>query len=70
MPDMTQVFSRALLSVGYDEDAQELYVELKGGRTYIYSDVPQDVFQELMDAGSKGSYFAREIKPNYDAMST
>ena len=66
MPDMTPVDSSNLLQVGYDAGSQDLYIEFVEGRTYVYSAVPETTYQELMDADSKGSYFNREIKPNYD----
>lgn len=66
MPDMTPVDSSNIARIGYDAEAQELYVEFSGGRTYIYSGVPELSAQELLDADSKGSYFNREIKPHYE----
>ncbi len=65
-PEMTPVDSSNLLQIGYEEPTHELYVEFQHGRTYIYSGVPESTFRELMDADSKGSYFNREIKPNYE----
>lgn len=55
MPDMIPVDSSNILQVGYDADAQELYVEWIEGRTYVYSSVPESTYQELMNAESKGS---------------
>lgn len=65
-PEMVPVDSSNLVAIGYDGDNQELYVEYLGGRTYVYSQVPDVTHRELMDADSKGSYMNREIKPNYD----
>lgn len=36
------------------------------GSTYVYSGVPESTAQEIMNADSKGSYFNREIKPNFE----
>jgi hypothetical protein len=63
---MTPVDSSSLLQVGYDSGSQELYIEFKEGRTYVYSPVPETTYRELLDADSKGSYFNREVKPKYD----
>lgn len=67
VPEMVPVDSSSIAAIGYDTGSQELYVEfLEGGRTYIYSGVPDVTHQEFMDADSKGGYFNREIKPHYD----
>ena len=66
MPEMTFVDSSNIEAIGYDDDAQELHVRFLGGETYVYSGVPSQVFDALMDAPSKGSYLNREVKGVYD----
>jgi KTSC domain len=66
VPPMTPVDSSNLAQIGYDQEAQELYVEFISGSTYVYSGVPESTAQEIMNADSKGSYFNREIKPNFE----
>ncbi len=66
MTDMQFVDSSNIEAIGYDPEALELHVRfLKSGETYVYSDVNQAVFDELMQAESKGSYLNRRIKGNY-----
>lgn len=65
MPDMQMVDSSAMEAVGYDPATRELHVQFVGGRLYAYLDVDESVFQELLMADSKGSYFNREIKPRH-----
>ena len=66
MTDMQFVDSSNIEAIGYDPEARELHVRfLKSGDTYVYSDVDQAVFDELMQAESKGSYLNRRIKGNY-----
>lgn len=65
MVDMIYVDSSNLQACGYDRDAMELHVLFLDSGEYIYSDVPEFVFDELMNAASKGSYLNRSIKPNY-----
>ncbi len=66
MTDMQFVDSSNIEAIGYDPEAQELHVRfLKSGDTYVYSDVNHSVFDELMQAESKGSYLNRRIKGNY-----
>jgi len=43
----------------------ELHIRFLKSGDYVYRNVPQDVFDGLMNADSKGSYFNRMIKPVY-----
>ncbi len=59
------VSSSNLRAVGYDAAAQTLEIEFQNGRVYQYSDVPEDVYRELMSAESHGQYFNDNIKDDY-----
>ena len=59
------VSSTNLASVGYDPSNQTLEVEFNSGGVYQYFDVPEHVHEELLAAGSVGSYFARSIKNSF-----
>jgi hypothetical protein len=65
MPEMIYVDSSNIEAIGYDDDAQELHVQFLGGGYYIYHDVPRNIFDELMNASSKGSFLNREVKSVY-----
>lgn len=66
MPEMHYVDSSNIEAVGYDPDSQQLYVQfLKSGATYVYYDIEEWIFQELMQADSKGTYLNNQIKPRY-----
>lgn len=67
MVEFTSVQSSNLSGVHYDPDTQVLTVEFKNGGQYSYADVPQDEYDSLMGAGSKGSYFNNYIKDSYTA---
>jgi len=58
------VSSSNLVSVGYDEDSSTLEVEFNSG-TYQYYDVPLYVYEELISAGSVGSYLHQNVKNTY-----
>jgi KTSC domain len=61
---MIPVESESIALVGYDEEAQELYVRFHNrGRTYAYEDVSPAQLQALLAAPSKGRYLNWEIKP-------
>lgn len=59
------VSSSNIASVGYDVRTQTLQVEFLSGSFYQYFDVPQNVFDGFITAGSKGRYFAVNIKGIY-----
>lgn len=61
-PEMLFVDSSNIEAVGYDPDARELHVRFTSGTVYVYFDVDEYLYQELLRADSKGSYFNREIK--------
>ena len=52
--------------IGYDEDNSQLHVLFKSGAEYAYSEVPPTVFQEFLDADSKGKFLNERIKGRYD----
>lgn len=62
----TPVKSSNVKSIGYDMAAQELEVEFNSG-VYVYSDVPPQVYSELMAAESAGKYVAANIKGLYES---
>jgi hypothetical protein len=57
------VGSEALTEIAYDDEQSTLMVTFKNGRTYAYSGVPTQVYNELMQAPSKGHFIAERIKP-------
>lgn len=64
--EMTAVESSLLNKVGYDPEAKVLVVQMNNSSDrYFYSDVPQSVFDGLMDAPSKGSFYVKKIKGQY-----
>ena len=56
--------SSTIVRVTYDSDQQILNVEFKNGN-YVYYDVPEQVFEGMRSAPSKGQYLAQEIKGRY-----
>ncbi|MCD4751965.1 MAG: KTSC domain-containing protein [Anaerolineaceae bacterium] len=56
------VVSSNIMSIGYDATRMILEIEFKGGSLYQYSNVPLDVYEGLMAAGSHGRFFATYIK--------
>lgn len=59
------VTSSNIASIGYDANSQTLEIEFLNGGVYQYFDVPQYVYEELMNASSHGQYLAQNIKGVY-----
>ena len=66
MVDMNYVDSSNIEAIGYDPNAQELFVQFLSGATYVYHGVPQEIYDNLMASPSQGSYLNREIKGVFD----
>ena len=63
--NMTAVDSSMILSVGYDAATKTMRVLFVSGKTYGYREVPAEVYQGLMDSGSKGSYMKSSMIDTY-----
>lgn len=59
------VFSSNVSEIGYDSDSKELLVMWKKGKRSIYSNVPEELAEQLANAPSVGSMLNEEIKPYY-----
>jgi lysyl-tRNA synthetase class 2 len=63
---MTHLQSAALKSVSYDEAHHALRATFReSGRTYVYEDVPQELYDALLFADSVGSFFNRHIRDRF-----
>jgi hypothetical protein len=63
---MTYVQSAALQSVAYHEAEQALYATFRtSGRTYVYEDVPQELYDALIFSDSIGAFFNRRIRDRF-----
>ncbi|MBS1765679.1 MAG: KTSC domain-containing protein [Bacteroidetes bacterium] len=59
------VSSSNIASIGYDENSSTLEIEFLNNSIYQYFDVPQHIYQALMQADSHGQYLAQNIKGVY-----
>lgn len=59
------VASSTIIAIGYDEQSQTLEIEFKTGSVYQYYNVTQALFEQLMQANSKGQFLAYQIKNSY-----
>ena len=60
------VSSSSLASVGYDPGSETLEVEFVAtGKVYEYYNVPQFMYDRLLEASSVGQFFNAEIRNAY-----
>ena len=63
---MPYVQSAALEQVSYDEASHSLRATMRDGhRTFVYEEVPQDVYDGLIFADSLGRYFNSHIRDHF-----
>jgi hypothetical protein len=61
-----KVTSSSIESIAYDGILKILEVEFKKGAIYQYFNVSSEVYSELINAKSVGSYFMKNIAKKYD----
>lgn len=67
-----KISSKVLSSIGYNSETKELEVEFltrkseDNRRVYRYAGVPAEIYEKLMAAESKGSFFLTYVRPNYE----
>ena len=59
------VTSSNINCIGYDNMLGSLYIRFNSGESYMYADVPQDVFDALLCAESVGQTFHSTVKNKY-----
>ena len=64
--EMQSVKSSLLDKVGYDPEAKVLAVQMNySSDVYLYQNVPQGIFDDLLAADSKGAFYVKKIKGQY-----
>lgn len=59
------VQSSNISSIGYDSESQTLEIEFLNNSIYQYFDIPEHIYNELMESSSKGQYLANNVKGVY-----
>ena len=62
---MPNLVSSSLKSANYDDRGSTLIIVFRNGGRYLYQDVPRALYEALLVAPSKGSYFDHHIKDRY-----
>lgn len=60
-----KVISSALREVKYDPRSHSLEVRFVTGRTYRYSNVPPELYDDLIKADTKGAFFYAHIRDRF-----
>jgi hypothetical protein len=59
--ERSPVSSSNIKSIGYERTLMILEVEFKNGHIYQYMNVPNNIFQEIMNASSCGTYLHQNV---------
>ena len=62
---MSSVDSTSLSAIGYHEPSDTLQVQFVSGSVYQYHGVEKYLYEQLMQAASKGGFFNANIKNQY-----
>jgi KTSC domain len=62
------VHSRALASVGYSKRLHALEVEFVSGAVYRYSNVPPQVYRDLLSAASKAQFYDTNVRGHFPSV--
>lgn len=65
MRENTITGSSNIASVGYDDEKQEMTVTFHHGGSYTFQQVPESVYDGMLNAGSAGQYFNSNVKGQY-----
>ncbi len=65
MSEMQRVESSWIASIGYEDDEEEVFIELIEGGAYAYMGVPSRVWRDFLAAASKGTFVNEVLKPGY-----
>jgi hypothetical protein len=68
-PIFKAVGSSNIAALAWDADKGWGWVQFKGGSKFAY-DMPQSLFDEMAEATSVGTFFARHVKSKFKVMAT
>lgn len=65
MADTANFRSSNLAAGSYDPQTREMTITFNSGDTYVYTNVPPDVWAGLKSSPSPGKYFFRQVRNLY-----
>ena len=67
--EMTETtFSSNVLGIGYNKEKNVMRVSFKGGSSYRYFGVDEDLFLSVKNAKSVGSYLHHHVKGKFESV--
>ena len=60
--ERVQVNSRIITAVAYDMKSSRLEIEFRDGKIEPYTNVPEEIYRNLLSADSPGSYYRHHIR--------
>lgn len=57
--------SSFITNVSWDDDTETLLVQFISGTTWLYHDVPQEMYNRLVRSPSVGQFFNKNIRDKY-----
>lgn len=60
--DLVYVDSSPIDQIGYDTDLREVHVIFKRGDHYVYLDCTEEVWEQFLNAASKGTFVNQEFR--------
>ncbi len=63
--EMDYVYGKTLSTVGYNEEKQMLAIEFTRGPVHVYSEVPKNVYDDLIKAPVPDEFFEENIRRTY-----
>ena len=68
-PDWQAVESSLIERVAYDAETRTLSVQMHNSSdTYLYKDVPPSLFEKFLEADSKGAFYVKKIKNQFETI--
>ena len=66
MPDYQPVYGSSIISgVAYHEPSRDCFVRFCNGESYVYHDVPPEVWEQLLHSPSKGKFVNLQLRRGY-----
>ena len=65
--ESTVLHSSVIARATYDYGTRNLLLHFRSGRVYEYEGIAPDLFQEFLDASSKGAFYAHRIRGWFDS---
>ena len=62
------VHSHALAAIGYSKRLRALEIEFVNGAIYRYSNVPQQIYRDLLDAPSKAQFYDTNVRGHFPSV--